>query len=43
MLEKGRFTPAAELPLSESRSFTEMYELGSLMTTQDAGNLSTLC
>ncbi len=43
VLEKGRFTPAAELPLSESRSFTEMYELGSLMTTQDAGNLSTLC
>ncbi|CAL8471165.1 g10707 [Coccomyxa elongata] len=37
VLEKGRFTRAAELQLSESRSFTEMYELGSLMTTQDAG------
>lgn len=37
MLEKGRFTPAAELPLRERQSFEEMYEMGSLMTTQDAG------
>ncbi|EIE19802.1 FAD/NAD(P)-binding domain-containing protein, partial [Coccomyxa subellipsoidea C-169] len=37
VLEKGRFTPAAELPLRERQSFEEMYEMGSLMTTQDAG------
>ena len=37
MLEKGRFTPAAELPLTERESFQEMYEMGSLLTTQDAG------
>jgi hypothetical protein len=37
VLEKGRFTPAAELPLTERESFQEMYEMGSLLTTQDAG------
>ncbi len=37
VLEKGRFTPAAELPLTERKSFQEMYEMGSLLTTQDAG------
>ena len=37
MLEKGRFTPAAELPLTEREAFQEMYEMGSLLTTQDAG------
>jgi hypothetical protein len=37
VLEKGRFTPAAELPLRERESFEEMYEMGSFMTTQDAG------
>ena len=37
VLEKGRFTPAAELPLTEREAFQEMYEMGSLLTTQDAG------
>lgn len=39
MLEKGGFTPAAELSLREGDSFQQMYEMGSLMTTQDAGEL----
>ena len=37
VLEKGRFTPAAELPLTEQEAFRDMYEMGSLLTTQDAG------
>lgn len=37
VLEKGRFTPAAELSLMERDSSKEMYELGTLLTTQDAG------
>lgn len=37
MLEKGRFTPAAELTLRERDSSKEMYEMGTLLTTQDAG------
>lgn len=40
VLEKGRFTPAAELSLRERQSFEQMYEMGSLMTTQDAGGNS---
>jgi hypothetical protein len=39
VLEKGGFTPAAELSLREGDSFEEMYEMGSLLTTQDAGQL----
>ena len=37
VLEKGGFTPAAELPLTEQEAFRDMYEMGSLFTTQDAG------
>ena len=37
VLEKGRFTPAAELTLRERDSSKEMYEMGTLLTTQDAG------
>ena len=37
MLEKGGFTPAAELALTEQEGFSTMYEMGSLLTTQDAG------
>jgi len=37
VLEKGRFTPAAELSLKERDSGKEMYEMGTLLTTQDAG------
>ncbi len=37
VLEKGGFTPAADLSLSERQSFREMYEMGSFLTTQDAG------
>ena len=29
--------PAAELPLTEQEAFRDMYEMGSLFTTQDAG------
>ena len=37
VLEKGGFTPAAELALTEQEAFSNMYEMGSLLTTQDAG------
>ncbi len=37
MLEKGRFTPAADLSLRERESGKEMYEMGTLLTTIDAG------
>ncbi len=40
VLEKGGFTPAAELPLTEQEAFRDMYEMGSLFTTQDAGKCS---
>ncbi len=43
MLEKGRFTPAAELPLTEQEAFRDMYEMGSLLTTQDAGMCFCCC
>jgi hypothetical protein len=42
VLEKGNWTPAAELALTEHVGFRDMYELGSLMTTQDAGALSSM-
>ena len=37
MLEKGKFTPAAELAPTEQEGFSIMYEVGGLLTTQDAG------
>ncbi|CAK0785523.1 hypothetical protein CVIRNUC_008733 [Coccomyxa viridis] len=37
VLEKGGFTPAAELALTEQEGFSSMYEMASLLTTQDAG------
>ncbi|CAL8471472.1 g11014 [Coccomyxa elongata] len=37
VLEKGGFTPAADLSLNERQSFRDMYEMGSFLTTQDAG------
>ena len=37
VLEKGGFTPAAELALTEQEGFSTMYEMASLLTTQDAG------
>ena len=37
VLEKGGFTPAAELALTEQEGFSTMYEMGGLLTTQDAG------
>ena len=37
MLEKGRFTPAAELSLKEREAGKDMYEMGTLLTTTDAG------
>ena len=37
VLEKGGFTPAAELALTEQDGFSTMYEMASLLTTQDAG------
>ena len=37
VLEKGGFTPAAELSLTEQEGFSSMYEMSSLLTTQDAG------
>ena len=37
VLEKGGFTPAAELALTEQEGFSTMYEMSSLLTTQDAG------
>ena len=44
MLEKGRFTPAADLSLKERESGKEMYERGTLLTTIDAGGtLLLLC
>ena len=45
VLEKGGFTPAAELPLTEQEAFRDMYEMGSLFTTQDAASayLVTCC
>lgn len=36
MLEKGRYTKAADLSLKEREAMDTMYEAGSLMTTQDA-------
>ena len=43
MLEKGRFTPAADLSLRERESGKEMYEMGTLLTTIDAGETSSGC
>ncbi|KAK9827599.1 hypothetical protein WJX81_002935 [Elliptochloris bilobata] len=37
VLEKGRYTKAADLSLKEREALDTMYEAGSLMTTQDAG------
>ena len=37
VLEKGRFTPAAELSLKEREAGKDMYEMGTLLTTTDAG------
>ena len=37
VLEKGGWTPAAELPGTERAAFGAMYEMGSLLSTQDAG------
>ena len=37
VLEKGGFTPAAELALTEQEGLSTMYEMGGLLTTQDAG------
>ena len=37
VLEKGGFTPAAELPLTEQEGFSTMCAMGGLLTTQDAG------
>jgi hypothetical protein len=37
VLEKGGFTPAAKLSLREGDTFEDMYEMGSFLTTQDAG------
>ena len=37
VLEKGGFTPAAEVALTEQEGLSTMYEMGSLLTTQDAG------
>ena len=42
VLEKGGFTPAAELALTEQEGFSTMYEMGGLLTTQDAGACSCL-
>ena len=42
VLEKGRFTPAADLSLRERESGKEMYEMGTLLTTIDAGGRSLL-
>jgi len=37
VLEKGRYTKAADLSLKEREAVDSMYESGSLMTTEDAG------
>ena len=37
VLEKGGFTPAAELALTEQEGSSTMYEMDGLLTTQDAG------
>ena len=37
VLEKGGFTPAAELALTEQEGFSTTCEMGSLLTTLDAG------
>ena len=37
VLEKGGLIPAAELALTEQEGFSTMYEMGGLLTTQDAG------
>lgn len=39
VLEKGGWTPAAELAGTERAAFGAMYEMGSLLSTQDAGAL----
>lgn len=35
VLEKGRYTPAADLPLTEAHGFPNMYERGTLYSTKD--------
>ena len=42
VLEKGRFTPAAELSLKEREAGKDMYEMGTLLTTTDAGESGCL-
>lgn len=37
VLEKGRYTKAADLSLMEREAMDTMYEAGSLMTSQNAG------
>ena len=37
VLEKGRYTKAADLSLKEREAMDTMYEAGSLMTSQNAG------
>ena len=43
VLEKGRYTKAADLSLMEREAMDTMYEAGSLMTTQDASAQPAVC